>query len=226
MRYVWGTHPTAKGRKYTGEGLKARQESLAKARAQSPSYKKKGKRLAVVCEICGKRVWLLPSIAKRQKYCSLECLHRSQVGREISDEQKKAISKAQKDRFQKNPRSNPFFGRTPSNFKGWGYGGYVPELGFSVRSTWEREYLVALKEAGVEFQYEPKRFDLETSTYLPDLQLSDTVFVEITGWDKPGKAEKREKFRQMYGHTLLVWKERPSEKAKADFVRLCKGVMP
>ncbi len=60
---------------------------------------------------------------------------------------------------------------------------------------------------------------------MPDLRLAgQDVFVEITGWDKPGKAEKRELFREVYGHPLYVWDKKPTRAHVAEFVAMCKEV--
>lgn len=174
---------------------------------------------------CDNTFEVVKSKMETRKYCSKSCSGKiNQTGKVFSEEHRKKISEAKKEQFARDPKSNPFYGRTPTNYLGWGTGGYVEELGYSVRSSWERKYLLALKDAGVYFVYEPRRFDLGDCTYLPDLQLDETTFVEITGWDKPGKAEKRDKFTKMYSDfTLHVWKKTPTKKNVLDFVELCRG---
>jgi hypothetical protein len=147
---------------------------------------------------------------------------------EYTEERRLAASKRMKERYRKDPTKNPFYGRTPANYLGWGHGGYCEELGFSVRSTWERDYLLALKCAKIPFEYEPKRYDLKDGrgTYMPDIKLNgQNIFVEITGWDKPGKAEKRKFFKEVYGWPLYVWTEKPTFEAIQRFVVMCQEVM-
>ena len=227
MKWVNGkVHPT-KGKKLSGDALKRQQKHIDVARANSPSHKKAGKRVTLTCK-CGKQFEVVPSAAKRRKYCSKSCLAKFTPRGSLSDKQKKAISEAQKKRYKENPESNPFYGRTPTNYQGWGHGGFCKELGFHVRSTWERDYLIALKEAAIVFTYEPKRFDLGQGrgTYLPDLQITKTHFIEITGWDKPGKAEKRELFCEVYpDFTLYVVNKAPSDLTKQELIDYCKEVI-
>ena len=176
---------------------------------------------------CTKTFLETPGRTKYRKYCSKACLAKDRPRDPMTDEQKEIISQAQKDRFAKDPTSNPFYGRTPTNYQGWGHGQFVECLGFWVRSTWERDYLLALKAANVEFEYEAVRFDLDgKGTYCPDIRLGNRdIYVEITGWDKPGKAEKRRLFQDIYGHPLYVIDQRPTKGHIAEFVALCKEVI-
>ena len=132
-----------------------------------------------------------------------------------------------KARYKADPTSNPFYGRTPTNYRGFGKGGYVKELGYSVRSLWEKDYLIGLKRAGVKFTYEPWRFDLGTCTYCPDLVINGTnFFIEIKGRDTKEAKMKRRLFKQMYEVRLCVVRTRPTPARIARLVRRCKEVMP
>lgn len=211
---------------YSSSGLEGRRASLARVRERSPSHQSKGQRITLTCQRpeCQATFDVVPSQATRRKYCSKSCSGKSHPPREITLNQRRAISKAQKERFAQNPESNPFYGRTPTNYQGWGHGGFCEELGLSVRSTWEREYLLGLQRAGVPFAYEPQRFSLGDGlgTYMPDIQLSPTVFVEITGWDKPEKIRKRHLFVEKYEVTLHVVNKRPTPEtiqALVDFAQ-------
>lgn len=222
MRWVNGT--TGKTGKYSVEGLAARQASI---KATQP-WLKAAKRMPQLKEIktcpCGKEFEVYPSQSHRQ-YCSRACVDHY---RQTTDAQRKAISNAQRQRYANDPTANPFYGRTPTNYQGWGHGGFCEELGFAIRSTWEREYLCALQRAGIGFEYEPKRYDLRLGrgTYMPDIRLGGyNVFVEITGWDKPGKAIKRDLFREVYGWPLHLWDKKPTAAHIVEFVMMCKDVM-
>lgn len=229
MKWVNGkVHPT-KGKKFTGAALEKQREYIKIAQSKSPTGKNAGKRVELICK-CGQTFKVVPSAATRRKYCSNKCSNKymDRPYRPLTDAQKEAISKAQKKRFKDNPQSNPFYGRTPTNYQGWGHGGFCKELGFHVRSTWERDYLIALKRSDIVFIYEPKRFDLGNGrgTYLPDVQITETDFIEITGWDKPGKAEKRKLFCEVYPEfTLHVVNKAPSDQTKQELIDYCKEVI-
>ena len=75
---------------------------------------------------------------------------------------------------------------------------YVEELDHVVRSSWEREVAVALNEAGVEYEYEP-RFELSDSAYYPDFRVGDTI-IEVEGVaELCGQPEKISEFMKLYG---------------------------
>lgn len=227
MRHVNGTWNRGS---YSPEGLKARQKSIRKVRKLSPSAKKAGHRFEKEClgKGCNNTFFVVESKVEARKYCSKSCLAKNTPRPPQTKAQKKAQSERMKKRYADDPKSNPFYGVTPKNFQGWGKGGFCEELGFSVRSTWERDYLCALKSAGIEFEYEFKRYDLGEGrgTYLPDIRLGNqNIFVEITGWDKPGKLEKRALFQKVYGWPLYVESRRPTPETIADFVSMCKDVM-
>lgn len=218
-------------RTYSPEGLASRRKSLEEVRAKSSSYLKKDQRVTLLCKHCKQPFNVIPFRSKgnyKRTYCSEICSRASHVGKVLSQEQKDAISAAQRKRFKENPESNPFYGRTPTNYNGWGHGQFVEELGYWVRSTWERDYLVALKQAGILFEYESERFDLGNGngTYCPDLRLDgQRIYIEITGWDKPSKVRKRQLFREKYTYPLYVWDKKPTVAHIAEFVAMCKVVI-
>lgn len=214
---------------YSSKGLESRRDSIRKIQKISPSGLKSGQRFLKTClrEECHNTFEVVESKANTRKYCSKRC---AATGRSSihTEEQNKAQSERMKKRFAENPESNPFYGRTPTNYRGWGKGGFCEELGHHVRSTWERDYLISLKEAGILFEYEPQRFSLPNGegTYLPDVHLTGTnVYIEITGWDKPGKEAKRNKFAETYDVILHVVNERPSKDTMQNLIEFCKGVM-
>jgi replication factor C small subunit len=79
------------------------------------------------------------------------------------------------------------------------------ELGHVVRSDREYEVATALRDAGVDYEYEPE-FELSDSVYYPDFLVGDTV-IEVKGvaelWGRPGKVEE---FLEQYGdeYTFVV----------------------
>jgi hypothetical protein len=181
------------------------------------------------CLNCSKTFSVVPSQVKRRKYCSKSCLGlaRSKAGHKPPRPKAGVQSAKMKARFKADPTSNPFYGRTPSNYRGFGKGGYVKELGYKVRSSWERDYLVGLKKAGIKFTYEPWRFDLGTCTYCPDLVINGTnYFIEIKGLDNKEAKMKRRLFKRLYDVRLRVVRTRPTSARIARLARSCKEVMP
>ncbi len=75
---------------------------------------------------------------------------------------------------------------------------YSEELGHIVRSDWEYEVATALRDAGIDYEYEPK-FELSDSVYHPDFIIGDSI-IEVKGsaelW---GQTEKVEEFLETYG---------------------------
>lgn len=66
-----------------------------------------------------------------------------------------------------------------------------------------------LDEAGIQWDYEPKRFKLSACTYLPDFYLPEfDIWVEVKGWMDPTSQKKIDSFRQETGKTLVVVMQR------------------
>lgn len=96
-------------------------------------------------------------------------------------------------------RNNPMFGRTTRSHMG-----FREDLGHFVRSTWEADYCRVLRHLGVEYQYEPKTFDLGEMTYTPDFYLpSEDKYVEIKGWMTEKSARKIQLFREKFPNKRL-----------------------
>lgn len=56
----------------------------------------------------------------------------------------------------------------------------VEETGHEVRSSWEAELDRMLHEAGIDYDYEAKRFELEPMTYIPDFRVGSQM-IEVKG---------------------------------------------
>jgi len=82
---------------------------------------------------------------------------------------------------------------------------YEEELGHVVRSGWEYDVARALRDAGIEYEYNPE-FELSDGCYFPDFLVGDTV-IEVKGSvDMWGRVEKVEEFLTEYGdeYRLIV----------------------
>lgn len=77
--------------------------------------------------------------------------------------------------------------------------------GISLRSAYEVRFAREMDRRGMAWEYEPRRFDLGTCTYLPDFYVPSTgAFWEIKGWFGPRDQAKVSLFRQRYPEISLV----------------------
>lgn len=88
---------------------------------------------------------------------------------------------------------NPMFGKKAKNSKG----NYYKNI--YMRSSYEIAFAKWLNKNNIEYQYEPKTFDLYNSTYTPDFYLPEkNLWIEIKGfWWKDAK-EKFKLFNKLY----------------------------
>jgi len=73
----------------------------------------------------------------------------------------------------------------------------VDETGHIVRSTWEEEVDLILHSSSLDYEYEPKAFDIGESTYLPDFIVDETV-IEVKGWANEHSIDRARKFMEKY----------------------------
>lgn len=73
------------------------------------------------------------------------------------------------------------------------------------RSTYEARFAKALDKRGWAWVYEPKRFRLSTTSYLPDFFVPTMkCYVEIKGWLDPNSKEKIRLFREEHPELPVV----------------------
>lgn len=94
--------------------------------------------------------------------------------------------------------------------------GFRTDLGHFVRSTWEANFARILNYLGIEYQYEPRRFDINgITTYTPDFYIpSLDLWIEIKGWDVNLSKLKRKAVRKLYGIKLFILKDTLYDKLK------------
>lgn len=81
-----------------------------------------------------------------------------------------------------------------------------------MRSPWEVDFAEEMDRHGVRWDYEPERFDLGWSTYMPDFHLPDRkLYVEVKGYLREKAALKMVDF-QLLGHELVLVTYHPSER--------------
>src|SRR4051812_8596330 len=91
-----------------GETLRKQQEIARKIQLHSPSGKKAGIRVSLICKHCDEEFNVVESQADRRKFCSRACSAQYKTGKPgkpLSEKQKKQISEAQKKRFKERPES-------------------------------------------------------------------------------------------------------------------------
>lgn len=101
-------------------------------------------------------------------------------------------------------RNNPMFGKIAH------HGKWIKYKGTKMRSSWEVAYAKYLDKNSVKWQYEPKTFDLGTTTYTPDFYLPDSdTYVEIKGWWRDDAKKKFKMFQKQYFsmNTVLLMKK-------------------
>ena len=73
-----------------------------------------------------------------------------------------------------------------------------------VRSTWEREVADLLFLLGIEYEYEPKSFELGNDHYRPDFYLIvERLWLEVKGYHTPRSDERIRRFRDA-GNAIVV----------------------
>ena len=86
---------------------------------------------------------------------------------------------------------------------------WVWYAGVHMRSSWEARFAAALDRRGIAWQYEPKTFDLGSTTYTPDFATEDGVHWEVKGWLNEHAQQKIAAFRRAYPEIPLVVVTRP-----------------
>jgi len=77
--------------------------------------------------------------------------------------------------------------------------------GYHLRSSYELRLARAFDSRGIRWEYEPTRFDLGCSSYIPDFYLPDLkVYWEAKGYFWPKSIEKVRLFRSLYPDQPLI----------------------
>ena len=108
-------------------------------------------------------------------------------------------------------KNNAMYGRPPKSTKTYTKSGYRDDLGHYVRSSWEADLARIFRFLELDYQYEPKTFELtrpngSTLTYTPDFYVpSLKQYFEVKGWMDAASAEKIALFEAQYpAETLTV----------------------
>jgi len=123
-------------------------------------------------------------IANLGKQYALGCKH--------TEEARRNQSEAVKRQYRNGEREVAF----PNNW-------YETRKGIKVRSPWEQYVCDLLTDFRIEYEYEKQRFNLDHTTYLPDLYLPRyDLWIEVKGRMDTESAKKIKLFSQE--HSLLV----------------------
>ncbi|MFH1258686.1 MAG: DNA polymerase III subunit alpha, partial [Elusimicrobiota bacterium] len=121
-------------------------------------------------------------------------------GKEKAEKMKKVLSERSRG------KNNPMFGKRSPHRKG----GFRQDLGHYVRSNWEADFARVLNLYNLDYQYEPKTFQLKRQNgkilhYTPDFYVpKQNIFYEIKGWFHDLDQEKINLFERQYPDVKLV----------------------
>jgi len=209
-----------RGRSHTREArAKMRQVKLNKVRSEETKRKisialsgRRGKKHTEAT----KRKMSEAKQGERRSEETKERIREARLGRKSSEATKEKQRKAMLKKWQDPKYAAKIIGGGRSAIKC----GFREDVGHYVRSGWEANFARLLKFLKREYEYEPKRFVIETdgevvTTYLPDFYLVDLDrYIEIKGWWYPGDLRKVELFQEAYPDIGLDIIER------ADYKRL------
>jgi hypothetical protein len=115
-------------------------------------------------------------------------------GKKFTEELKLKFSEMKKG------KNNPMFGVPTPHTKHF----FVPELGHSVRSSWEEEIAFILKSNNIPYGYETMTFYLGNMTYTPDFILNTKAVIEVKGYLTEENIIKLKLFKKLYPEILLI----------------------
>ena len=185
-------HPKRKGIKYCSIQCSNKGRHVGKSKKIKTYSRKRTDtwaRVIVECDYCGSPVemqrWdaerLKHRFCKNDKACYRAWLKENRTG-----------------------KNHPSFGKVSSPRAGRGRGGFIPELGHYVRSTWEANVARWLIQNGIEYAYEPQTFIFESFSYTPDFFTPhNNQYIEVKGWWSEDDRLKVDRFLKD-GHNLWV----------------------
>ncbi len=90
-------------------------------------------------------------------------------------------------------------GRLHPRFGKVSHGKHIKYKNIWMLSTWEYKFAFFLDCSGINWQYEPKAFDLRNTTYTPDFYIPEwNCYIEIKGWWRDDAKKKFGLFRYKY----------------------------
>ena len=100
-------------------------------------------------------------------------------------------------------RNHPMFGKKSSYKCSYGKGGKYKNTW--MRSSYELKFAKYLDKQGIKWQYEPKAFDLGTTTYRPDFYLpTKNIYIEVKGYWTEEAKNKFELFKKIFSNIKII----------------------
>ena len=160
------------------------------------------------CPNCGKDVWQRASEKRdrRNIYCSASCR---------STFTKTGVPRPDSS-IRMSGKNNPMYGKSPVHPNPIIYTDiYGRKL--TLKSSYELRFVKVLESVGLEFYYEPVRFEVDKGTYKPDFFIPKFgSYIEVKGWIRDVHHELVSEFITKYGDIKLVGKYE-LELAEEDF---------
>ena len=146
----------------------------------------------IACDRCNSMFFRSPSRVRERNFCSHTCANNSKT-----EETKQKHSNYMKTAWINGMREEPVA-------KSGQYSIRTTYKGHNMRSRLEADIAKQLDALGIDWLYEPERFNLGEFTYLPDFYLpSYDLYIEGKGWEQG--LDKVEKFKNT-GKKIIVMK--------------------
>jgi hypothetical protein len=193
------------GKKFSEEHKKKLSLAWTDAMKRKQGILMKNRRTGVKISKESKRKMSISKSGKNNYYWGkhLSAEHRKKIsethkGMTYGEETRKKISKLAKVRMKNFVKNNRKWVTNHPKLV------YCPELGHGIRSSWEKEVGLILKNAGISYNYEKVRFDLGDCVYIPDFDITPKIYVEVKGYLRNDNIEKLKKFQKLYPDIKLI----------------------
>jgi hypothetical protein len=162
----------------------------------------------IVCTVCSRKY---KPHYKHQKYCSNEC---SGIGRKGKTRSSKEVvcdicsKKFMRYNYLMKDRNFCSYECYHKSDRIYSRATWTVYKDIKFRSTYEAECAEIMDNYGVEWIYEPKRFKLGWTTYMPDFYLPEfNIYLEVKGWMMKEAQMKIDSFRALNYNLVIVRKE-------------------
>lgn len=197
MKFTKGHISWAKGRRFSVEHRG--KIAIAKMGSKNPMYQ------------IGKKH---PMFGKSHTLESRLKMSKSRIGKKYSSVRNKKISRALKGhkfwgintwkngvpREVREKISKSLIGHVPTYPKPF----FVDKLGHSVRSQYEKEIGLLLKQNGISYEYEPKAFRFDGTSYRPDFIVNDNIIIEAKGYFSENQKQRYREFHKLYPEFFFI----------------------
>lgn len=160
-------------------------------------------------------------LSEEHKKAIKDACNRPEIKKKISDGVKNSKhseimrSKEVRDKISLSIRGekNPSYGK-PSYPKPI----YDDRLNHFVRSKWELNVCLLLKQNNIGYDYEPEFFKLGDCSYTPDIKIDDNTYIEVKGPLYDWQLDKMKKFIEIYNKKLIIVTGKGNFKRLSEFI--------